>query len=145
VRSISRLIQSRTPRSIVRPRSLLASLMLFALGPVVACDDRGIEGRGTLVARVEASDVVLGSAVVEVEGPGIVGFEGTGDARVFAGEQADGSHRVVVVDPRGGDLRFRMRVEDVSAALPSSVVTSAADTTNVLVASGVSMTVALEE
>ena len=123
---------------------ILASWILFVLGPLAACDDRGIEGPGALVARVEAPDVALGSAVVKVDGPGIAGFEAVGDTRVFAREQADGSHRVVVVDPRGGDLRFRVRVEDVSAALPSSIVTSAADTTNVLVASGVSMTVALE-
>lgn len=123
---------------------VLVAQLLLIVGVVAACDDRGIEGPGALRARVEAPEVVLGSAVVEVDGPGITGFEATGGARIVAREQPDGSHRVVVVDPRGGDLRFRMRVEDVSGTLPTAIVTSAADTANVLVASGVSMTVALE-
>lgn len=127
-----------------RSRRVVAALLLSIPTLLAACDDRGIEGPGALIARVQAPEVVLGSAVLEVDGSGIVDFEAVGDARVFAREQDDGSHRVVVVDPRGGDLRFRVRVQDVSAAPPSSIVTSAADTANVLVASGVSMTVALE-
>lgn len=119
-------------------------LVALAAGLLAACDDDPLRGPGTLLARVEAPGVELGSAVVEVRGPGIRGFEGAGSARVFTREQGDGSFRVVAVDPAGGDLVFRIQVEDVSTALPSTVITAAADTANAVVASGVSMTVGLE-
>lgn len=106
-----------------------------------ACDDTGIEGPGALVARVEAPEAELGSAVVEVRGAGIRGFEAVGGSRILTRASEDGSHRVVVVDPAGGDLRFRIRVDDVSAGLPGAVVRSAADTANALVGSGVTLTV----
>lgn len=121
---------------------MIARRLLAVLVILWACDDAGIEGPGALVARVEAPDAELGSAVVEVQGPGIRGFEALGGSRVFARDSGDGSHRVVVVDPGGGDLRFRIRVDEVAAALPAAVVQSAADTANVLVGSGVSLTVA---
>lgn len=120
----------------------MTRLLLFAVLVLLgACDAAGIEGPGALVARVEARDAELGSAVVEVRGPGIRGFEAVGGSRIFTRASEDGSHRVVVVDPGGGDLRFRIRVDELAAALPGAVVQSAADTANVLVGSGVSLTV----
>ena len=116
----------------------------IAVASLVACDDDPRRGSGTLVARIHAPTVELGSATLEIRGSGIRGVEGAGDARVFARAQTDGSWRVVVVDPGGGELLFRIRVDDVADPLPSAVVTSAADTANAVVPSGVSTTVGLE-
>lgn len=124
-------------RSVAGGIGLLTAILVLP----AACDDSGPEGPGTLVARVDAPRTELGSAVVEVRGAGIRGFEAVGDSRVLTRADDGDSHRVLVVDPTGGDLRFHIRIDDVSAGLPSAVVQSAADTTNALVASGVSMTV----
>ena len=120
-----------------------AGVVVMALG-VGACDDGALQGPGALVARVDAPDVELGSAVVEVRGSGVRGFEAVGGSRVFTRSVGDETHRVVVVNPSGGDLRFRIRVEDVAAALPAALVRSAADTANAVVPPSVSLTMARE-
>lgn len=129
---------SQRPGTRAAAGTALVAAVVLALA---ACDDRGIQGPGALVARVDAPRVELGSAVVEVTGTGIRGFEAVGGSRLFARSAGDGSHRVVVMDPGGGDLRFRIQVDDVSATLPAAVVQAAADTANALVAPGVSLTV----
>lgn len=121
--------------------AVVVPAMVLVLG---GCDDRGIQGPGSLVARVDAPGVELGSAVVEVRGTGIRRFEAVGGSRVFTRSAGGDTHRVVVVDPGGGDLRFRIRVEDVAAVLPATTVRAAADTANAVVGSGVSLTVGRE-
>lgn len=145
-RLFRRIVDGRLA-GILRPiwRAGSAAVVVPAVVVIVgACDDQGIQGPGSLVARVDAPDVELGSAVVEVQGTGIRGFEALGGSRVFTRSAGGGTHRVVVVDPGGGDLRFRIRVEAVAAALPAATVQAAADTANAVVASGVSLTVGRE-
>ncbi|MFW6200800.1 MAG: hypothetical protein ACOC8K_09515, partial [Gemmatimonadota bacterium] len=80
-------------------RPLLRALVVagsVAAGLLVACDDDPLQGPGALIARVDAPSSELGSAVLEVRGSGIRGFEAAGDARVFARDVGDGPWRVVV-------------------------------------------------
>lgn len=111
------------------PGGVLAFLAVaLAVG---ACDDDA-GGPGTLQARVDPGDAAVGAAVVEVSADGVQGFEAAGQVRMYSGETSGGRfHRVVLVGPRGGgELRFRIRVEDVSADPLPAYVVAAADTAN---------------
>ena len=103
--------------------------MVFLLG-AAACDS-GPSGPGTLEARVQAD--ALGAAVLEVEGGGIQGFVGRGSTQVYSGAVPGraGVHRVIVVDPVGGDIVFEVEVDDVRMDGPIVTVVKAANTGNV--------------
>lgn len=100
-----------------------ALALTLALG---GCDLFGPSGPGTLEATVSAGEP-LGGLVLELQGEGIVGFQGRGDTRVYGGpvSAAQGRHRVVLVAPDGGELRFGIEVEDLGADKPSVLVVSA--------------------
>ena len=111
-------------------RRALARALVGALGGVlVAGCDFGPSGPGTIPGRVFGDDA-LGAVVLEVRGAGIEGFEGLGDTRVYAAQVAgaENRHRVVLVSPGGGDMRFDMRVRDVGMFPPSVAVMAAAST-----------------
>ena len=95
---------------------------------VAACEP---SGPGEFTATVMAP-VPTGAAVVEIAGRTIRGFEGLGDVSTFAVSSAvgDSIHRVILVSPSGGELRFAIRVEDVGGVPPRAVVVSAADPSN---------------
>ncbi len=103
--------------------SLLAAVLLSG------CDS-GPEGPGTLEARVTGE--ALGAVVLEVEGSAIRGFQGRGETRVYSAPAPGraGVHRVVLVDPVGGTLRFAIEADDLGMDGPFVRVVSAADTSN---------------
>lgn len=112
-------------------KRMLRLLALIALSALGACDLFGPSGPGDLTARVDAQDVDVGAAVLRVSGAGVKGFSPAGGSRVFSREQGDpGTWRVVVVNPDGGELLFRIEVEDVAAPAPSTLIFSAADTSD---------------
>ena len=94
-----------------------------------ACDVFEPSGPGSLTARVEGQGAQVGAAVLQVSGTGIRDFTAAGDSRLFVRQGSEPDRwRIVVVSPDGGDPVFRIDVEDVSAALPSTLVFSAAGT-----------------
>lgn len=113
-----------------RARSWSAALAVF-LAALTACDS-GPSGPGAIRATVN-TDEALGAVTLEVVGRGVVGFEGLGDTEAYGAVVSAGQnrHRVVLVNPVGGDLEFRIRVEDVGGALPMIRVVAAAGTDNV--------------
>lgn len=107
-------------------RTMLAAAGLLA---AAACDS-GPGGPGTIVASVEGAS--LGGAVVEVRGLGIVGFEGLSGTQLYASplpNVAD-AHRVLLIHPDGGELRFEIQVEDIGMEDPVLTVLSAAGVDN---------------
>ena len=95
-----------------------------------ACGD---DGPGVLTVTVSAPDA-LGAVSLEVVGQGVLGFDEVGAAEAYGGvvSAREGRHRVVVVDPTGGDrLSFGIRVEDLGAEWPTLRVVSAAGTDDV--------------
>ena len=93
-----------------------------------ACDS-GPRGPGALEATLEAEEA-LGAVTLEVVGPGILGFEGTGGTQAWGAvvSVAAGRHRVVLVNPTSGELSFRILVEDLGAEHPVITVVDAAGT-----------------
>jgi hypothetical protein len=96
---------------------------------VAGCGDSA-SGPGPLSATVVGPGP-LGAAVVEVSGRGITGFEGAGSVRTFAAATGAEVYHVVLVATEGGDLPFRILVEDRKESLPAAVVLSAVDPQNV--------------
>lgn len=111
-------------------RSLHLVVALLAGVGVWACDT-GPSGPGTIRGTV-VGDESLGAVVLEVRGRGIEGFEGLDDTRAYGAmvAGADGRHRVILVSPTGGDIRFGMRVQDVGMFPPAVIVVSATGTDN---------------
>lgn len=109
--------------------TLTAAWLLGALMATAGCDS---DAAGTLLVTVEAP-VALGAVVLEVVGSGVQGFEGVGDTQVYGGVVSvqQGRHRVVLVDPVGGVLRFGVLVRDVRATPPSMRVVSVSGTDDV--------------
>lgn len=103
-----------------------ALLVALALG---GCDS-GPSGPGVLTATVQGS--ALGGVVLQVKGRGIVGFEGLSNTRVYAAPIAgtDDAHRVMLIRPDAGDLRFEIQVQDVDMEVPVVTVLSAAGLDN---------------
>lgn len=124
-----------------RHGALLAALALAASLAASGCD--GPSGPGALTATVTAPQA-LGGAVIEVVGPGIRGFEGAGGSQVFSAavSTAEGRHRVLVMHPDGGTLRFAIRVDDVSQdAIGASVVHATSPTNDPVAAAGLGLRV----
>ena len=114
---------------------------VFLLG-VGACDS-GPSGPGTLEGRVRAE--ALGAVLLEVEGTGIRGFAGRGSTQIYSAQVPGrgGVHRVIVVDPVGGDIGFEIEVDDVRMDGPIMTVVKAARTDNSTM-STVGVTVGIE-
>jgi hypothetical protein len=110
-------------------RRRLCVALLLATSLLSACDS-GPKGSGFLSATLEGP-VPLGAATLEVHGEGVIGFEGAGSTHVFSAQTDPGVHRVVLVGETPGDLRFRVRVQEVRDDLPSATVTSAAGGDNI--------------
>jgi hypothetical protein len=124
----------------MRPGRALAllSAVLLATG----CD-LGPSGPGTLTAR--ASGESLGGVVLEIQGRGIRGFSGRGSTRVYSAPVAarPGVHRVILVDPVGGEIGFDIEVDDRGMDGPVATVVQAARTDNtMMLSSGVTVRIA---
>ena len=115
-----------------RTRAVTAFAALLLALPLAGCDLFGPSGPGTLDATVRA-DEPLGGLVLELEGGGIVGFQGRGETRAYGRtvSEAQGRHRLVLVAPEGATLRFGIEVEDLGAEPPSVRVVSAVGPGNV--------------
>jgi hypothetical protein len=108
----------------------LVGVMLAVLA--AACSDaRGPSGPGSYTVAIEGGDVPAGAAVVELLGPGILGVESVGSARVYSTPlpSRDGI-RVVVVVPGEFELGFRVLVSDLALAPPRGDVVEAAGMDN---------------
>lgn len=92
---------------IVRAVALAALLV-----PIVGCDT-GPSGPGTL--QVVVTGESLSGVLVQIDGPGIGSFSALGDTRIYAADDPELStrHRVVLITPGSGELRFSMEVADV--------------------------------
>jgi len=110
----------------VLPRIVLCCAALLS---IAACDS-GPKGPGGLVAR--ATGESLGGVVLRVQGVGITGFAGRGTTQVYSAAVADkvNTHRVILIDPQGGDLGFEIIVEDRAMEGPVITVLQAALTDN---------------
>jgi hypothetical protein len=87
-----------------------------------ACDP-GPSGPGDLTGVLETPGPVLGGAVLEVVGKGIMGFSGSGGTQVFfAATDAEDTYRLVLLAETPGQLQFRVSVQDKGARKPSASV-----------------------
>jgi hypothetical protein len=107
-----------------------AAAALLAVATLSAGCDSGPKGPGFLSASVEGP-VPLGAAIVEVQGQGVIGFEGAGGTHVFSASAQPGSHRVVLVGETPGPLGFRVQVQELRDAPPTAAVLSAAGSDNI--------------
>ena len=106
-----------------------AAILVVLAG--AACGDSGPEGPGGFTAVLDAQGPPAGAVIVEVTGPGITGFEGTGDTQVFStvlNAQA-GTHRIIAVSA-SGSIGFRVQVERVELGAPGVVVVDATELDN---------------
>lgn len=106
--------------------SRLRARCALAVGALVlvACES-GPSGPGALEAIVTGD--MLGGVLLQVDGPGIQGFTALGDARVFGAPDAvrPGRHRVIVIAPSSGGLRFTIDVDDLEMEGPVVTVLQA--------------------
>ena len=102
-----------------------ARLVAFVSAVALTACDSGPSGPGALEAIVTGES--LGGVLLQVEGRGIRGFDGLGDARVYAAADAErpGRHRVIVISPGSGELRFSVEVDDLDMEGPSITVLQA--------------------
>ncbi|HET9949757.1 MAG TPA: hypothetical protein VFQ22_12605 [Longimicrobiales bacterium] len=105
-----------------RPRAMAA---LAAFLVLAACDDGPDVGRLTQATVVGPE--ALGAAVLEVEWEGIEGFEGLGSTQVYHAPVpgSPSTHRVILVDPVGGRLRFGIRQRAWRTPAPAITVVDA--------------------
>ncbi len=97
---------------------------LVATVTLAACE-AGPSGPGALEAIVTGD--ALGGVLLQVDGPGIRGFEALGDVRLYAAADPirTGRHRVVVISPGSGELRFSIEVDDLDVEAPAIMVLQA--------------------
>jgi hypothetical protein len=118
-------------------------LALAVASLLVACDS-GPSGPGTLSATV-SGPTPLGAVILEVTGPGVTGFVGQGDTRVYGAEVSavEGKHRVVAVTGTGGTVRVGIQVLDLGAEPPVVVVLQSVSPGNlVILNTGVTVVIA---
>jgi hypothetical protein len=101
-------------------------VILFAVLLAFGGCDSDPSGPGTVLVRLSAPN--LGAAVLEVEGSGIRGFEGRGATQVYSAAVPGRSnvHRVILVDPVGGEISVDIRVDDVRMEGPMVTLVQAA-------------------
>lgn len=127
---------SRPGSSIVgRVRAGSRGTLLVALvAPLViaACDlGEGPAGPASVLGTITGSET-LGAAIVDLSWNGVLAFEGRGDTRVYsAAVVGEGErHRLVLVGPAGGDLRFTIQLEDDLLYAPVVSIVSAVGSDN---------------
>ena len=95
-----------------------------------ACDP-GPSGPGDLTGIVETPGPVLGGAVLEVVGRGIMGFSGSGGTHVFfAATGVEDTYRLVLLAETPGQLQFRVSVRDKGAKKPAASVVNVVSGSN---------------
>lgn len=122
-------------------RTALCMGAAFFVAGIGACDF-GPSGPGALEGHVTGP--LLGGVVLEVVGVGIRGFEGRGSTRAYSAPVATraNAHRVILIDPQGGELVFDIRVDDIGMEGPVVTVVSATGTDNLeLLAGSIEVTV----
>ena len=112
-------------------RRVRLGLLAVGLAVVTTGCESGPDGPGNLTATV-TGPASLGAVTLEVIGEGIRGFQGLGDTRAYGAlvSQQSERHRVVLIHPSGGELRFEIQVDDRRAPVPSITVVAAAGTDN---------------
>lgn len=121
-----------------RVRSSLALTLALAGALQASGCDSDPEGPGELRGWVTSSSGAPAAAIVTVTGSGIVGLSPAGGTRVYGAPHpgSPDTHRGVLVNTTPGELQFRVRVEDVRAALPVGTVLEAVDELNRPVVTG---------
>ncbi|MEQ8330146.1 MAG: hypothetical protein RH859_06705 [Longimicrobiales bacterium] len=102
-------------------------LVIGLVAAVAGCDLFGPSGPGTLDATL-TTQTPLGAVVLEITGPAVTGVSAQGDTRAFSAvvDAAAGRHRVVLVAPGAGPMRFGIDVDDLGAESPAVAVITAA-------------------
>ena len=114
-----------------RWRRTLPAVLLAAFA-LVGCDaDEGPTGPASVLGTITGSGT-LGAAIVDLSWDGVLAFEGRGDTRVYSAAVAgEGDrHRLVLVGPAGGDLRFTIQLEDDRFYAPVVSIVSAVGSDN---------------
>ena len=110
----------------MRRLAVVGVLVLSAFG----CDS-GPDGPGDITGTLRTPGVVVGGVVLEIVGQGVQRFSGTGGTKVFWAPQTDPKvYRVVVIGEGGGDLEFKVSVEDRGKQKPRATVINLVDTEN---------------
>lgn len=99
-------------------------LWVVLVATTAACDS-GPSGPGSLEVFVTGEGI--GGALLQVDGAGVRGFEALGDTRIYSSPDArlPTRHRVVVITPGSGEMRFSMTVDDVDMETPQVTVLQA--------------------
>lgn len=106
-------------------------LSLMALATLLAGCDSGPNGPGDLAGSVRSRSSSLGGAVFEVVGKGIESFSGAGGTKVFWSRQGNpNTYRVIVVGEGGGELTFKVSVQDRGDGKPRATLISLVDQGN---------------
>jgi len=106
--------------------TVFGALVFLAVG----CDS-GPSGPGDITGTIQSPGSPLGGAVVEIVSSGIEGFSGAGGTRIFSAIQENPVvYRVIVIGESGGDLTFRVSVQDRGGRLPRASVVSLVDLNN---------------
>ncbi len=122
----------------------LASVVVLLVS-VTGCDLFEPAESGALVARVRAPGSGVGAAVVQVTGSGVLAIESEGASRVYDRTSGEPEvRRAVIVNPDGGVLPFRIRVEDLDAPAPAVAILSAADPSNAVFEAETDLWISLE-
>lgn len=99
-------------------RPLIAFAMLALLG---ACSDEGpVSGPGTLTATLTSPHGADGAALIVLVGEGLGAVMPVGATEAWA-SAADGATRVILDNPGGGELSFRIELADTTR-LPRAVI-----------------------
>ncbi len=134
---MTRLTSRRRPVDARRAsRSFGLLLVAFMLALLIGACDSGPSGAGTLSVTVEGPEGSPGAALILVSGEGVTGFTARGGTQLFherAGE-AEGTWRVVVVNPGEGALEFGVEVRDLGSARVSGRILELSDRENERVA-----------
>jgi len=118
-------------------RNVLGVVALSSALVLSGCNLFGPSGPGTIEATFSGPQPI-GGLVVEVTGPGIEGFEGTGSTQALGAvvSTAEGTHRVVAIVPVGADVSIGIRVSDLGDETPHFAVISATTPANTPLGTG---------
>lgn len=95
--------------------------LLVTVAALSACWDVGpVSGPGTVDAVIVSPHGAEGAALVVLTGGWLGEVVGLGDTEAYRSD-ASGSTRVVLVNPEGGDLAFRIGVADTTR-LPTALI-----------------------